>query len=206
MKSLLDRSYIWAERWTGTRYSILALCILVFLDSCLFPFPTTIIFITVSLFHPLRSNFNAVIATTAMGIGGIAGYCIGYYMWLTPGGDFTPMARFFFEHVPGFDVNLYQYISDLYNQWSYGIFFSAIFLPIPFQIYSISAGAFDVNLIIFVITTFLFQGIRFFALAFLVIKFGEGVKLILQKHLKLIAVTVLGILLIYIAGVLVLQK
>lgn len=141
-----------------------------------------------------------------MGIGGIAGYCIGYYMWLTPGGDFTPLARFFFEHVPGFDVNLYQYISDLYNQWSYGIFFSAIFLPIPFQIYSITAGAFDVNLIIFAITTFLFQGIRFFVLAFLVIKFGEGVRSIVQRHLKLVAVTVLGILLIYIAGVLVLQK
>lgn len=206
MRSLVDQSYSWADRWTKSRYSILALFILVFLDSSLFPFPTTIIFITLSLFHPQRASLNALTATTAMGIGGILGYCIGYYMWLTPGGDFTPLARFFFNHVPGFDVNLYQYISDLYNRWSYGIFFSAIFLPVPFQIYSITAGAFDVNIMIFVTTTFLFQGIRFFTLAFLVMKFGEGVKIILQKHLKMIAVSVLGILLIYIVGVLVFEK
>lgn len=206
MKSLLDHSYLWAERWTRTKYSLLVLFVLVFLDSSLFPFPTTIIFITLSLFYPQRSNLNALVATMAMVIGGLAGYCIGYYMWLTPGGNFTPFARFFFDHVPGFDVNLYQYISDLYNRWSYGIFFSAVFLPVPFQIYSITAGAFDVSVIIFGITTFLFQGIRFFALAFLVMKFGEGVKFILQKHLKMIAVSVLGILLIYIVGVLVFEK
>jgi len=180
--------------------------ILVFIDGAVFPFPTTLIFITLSLFYPQRSNYNAVVATLAMSLGGILGYCIGYYQWLTPGGDFTPVAQFFFNHVPGFDIKLYQYISDLYNKWSYGIFFSAIFLPIPFQIYSISAGAFDVNVIIFGLTTFLFQGSRFFVLAFLVIKFGEGVKLIIQRHLKIVAVSVLGILLIYIMGVLVFEK
>ena len=109
-----------------------------------------------------------------MVIGGLLGYSIGYFIWLTPGGDFTSLARFFFDHIPGFDVNLYQYISDLYNQWSYGIFFSAIFLPIPFQIYSITAGAFDVNVIIFGITTFLFQGIRFFCISFTCNKVWRG--------------------------------
>lgn len=96
MRSFVDQSYSWAERWTRSGYSILALFILVFLDSSFFPFPTTILFITISLFYPRRSNLNALVATAAMGAGGMLGYCIGYYMWLTPGGDFTPLARFFF--------------------------------------------------------------------------------------------------------------
>ncbi len=206
MKSLLSKTCGRTLEWTRSRCSIWVLFILVFFDASLFPFPTTILFITLSLFYPQRSKYNAVIATLAMGIGGILGYCIGYFMWLTPGGDFTAVARFFFNHVPGFDVNLYQYISELYNRWSYGIFFSAIFLPVPFQLYSITAGAFDVNVVIFGLTTFLFQGLRFFVLAYLVIKFGEGVRAVLQKNLKVVAVSVLGILLIYIIGVLIFEK
>jgi membrane protein YqaA with SNARE-associated domain len=206
MKNLLDQSYSWAEDWTRSRFGIWSLFILVFIDASLFPFPTTILIIAFSLFNHKRSMYNAIAATLAMGIGGMLGYAIGHYTWLTQEGDFTSVARFFFNHVPGFDVNRYNYISTLYNKWSYGIFFSAIFMPIPFQIYSITAGAFNVNFIIFAMTTFLFQGMRFFVLAYLCLKFGERVKVILQKNMKVVAAIISAILVFYILGVIFLKK
>ena len=185
MKSLRPKTFVWTLEWIKTRYSLWVLFILVFIDASFFPFPTTLIFITLCLLYPPRSNYNAFLATLAMGSGGLVGYCIGHFLWISPGNGFSAVAKFFFDHIPGFDINEYFYLRGLYNQWSYGILFSAIFLPIPYQIYSISAGAFEINVIIFAFSTFLFQGIRFFGLAYLIMKFGEGVKEILNKNLKL---------------------
>jgi membrane protein YqaA with SNARE-associated domain len=141
-----------------------------------------------------------------MGSGGLLGYCIGHFLWITPGDGFSSLANFFFDHIPGFDIHEYQYIRELYNRWSYGILFSAIFLPIPYQIYSISAGAFAINFIIFALSTFVFQGLRFFGLAFLILKFGEGVKEILNKHLKIIAVSTLTVLVLYIFALVIIKN
>lgn len=196
MRSLLQQSYDWTLKWSRSRYSILALFLFLFLDASIFPLPTTIIFITLSLLSPVRSNFNALIATLGMVSGSIVGYSIGHYMWINPEGGYTVIAQYIFSHIPGFTIDLYHNAQALYAKWSYGILFSAIILPIPYQVFSITAGAFDINVLIFVLSTFVFQGLRFFCLAFLVVKFGEGVKTIFHKNLKIIAFST-GILLLF---------
>lgn len=206
MKNLFSKAYDWSIDWIKSKYSIWALFVLVFIDSSFFPFPTTLIFITISLLYPPRANYNAIIATLAMSSGGILGYCIGHFLWITPGDGYTAVARFFFDHIPGFDTHQYLYIRELYNRWSYGILFTATILPIPYQIYSISAGAFEINVFIFALSTLLFQGIRFFGLAYLIMKFGEGVKEILYKNLKIISVSVLTLLVIYVFALLIIKN
>lgn len=205
MRSLFKQSFDWAHKWSKSRYGQLALFVFLFSDASFFPLPTTIIFITISLLYPLRSNYNALIATTAMVSGSIAGYGIGHYLWLSSEGGYTVIAQYFFNHIPGFTVDLYHNAQAIYSKWSYIILFFAIILPIPYQVYSISAGAFDVNFVMFGFSTLLFQGLRFFGLAYLVIKFGEGVKTLFQKNLKIIAVSAFVLLLIYIVTVKVLQ-
>ena len=203
MKSLLKRTYDWTLKWSKTRYSLLALFLFIFIDASFFPLPTTIIFITLSLLYPLRANFNAIIATLAMGSGAIAGYFIGHYLWLSPDGGYTSIAKFFFNHIPGFTIEQYQNLRNLYMDWSYTIFLSAIILPVPYLVYSITAGAFDINVLIFGLSTLFFQGLRFFLLAILVITFGEGVKLIFHKNLRIIAVSTLILLIIYVISILI---
>jgi membrane protein YqaA with SNARE-associated domain len=198
MKSLLQQTWDWTLKLGKSRYSMLALFILLFIDASFFPFPTTVIFITISLLYPLRTNFNALIATLAMVAGSVVGYCIGHFLWISAEGGFTGLAQYFFNHIPGFSIDFYQYARELYLKWSYGILFLSILLPIPYQVYSITAGAFDVNLLIFSLSTFLFQGLRFFLLALLVIRFGEEVKTIFHKNLKIIAITTSVIVITYI--------
>ena len=137
--------------------------------------------------------------------GSIVGYSIGHYMWISPLGGFTSLAQYFFSHIPGFTIDLYTNTQALYAKWSYGILFSAIILPIPYQLYSITAGAFDINVLIFGFSTLVFQGLRFFGLAFLVIKFGEGVKTIFHKNLKIIAFSTAGLLLLYVVFTVILR-
>jgi len=137
--------------------------------------------------------------------GALAGYGIGHYLWLSSEGGYTAIAQYFFNHIPGFTIDLYHDAQALYSKWSFGILFAAIVLPIPYQFYSISAGAFDANFAMFGFSTLLFQGMRFFGLAYLVIRFGEKVKTMFQKNLRIIAFLAITLLVIYIVIIKVLQ-
>lgn len=205
MRSLVKQTYDWTLKWSKSRYSVLALFVFLFSDASFFPLPTTIIFITMSLLYPMRTNFNALIATIAMVSGATVGYGIGHFLWLSSDGGYTVIAQYFFNHIPGFTIDLYHNAQALYSKWSYGILLAAIVLPIPYQFYSISAGAFDSNFFMFGLSTLLFQGLRFFGLAYLVVRFGEGVKSIFQKNLKIIAFSAIALMVFYIVVVKIFQ-
>jgi membrane protein YqaA with SNARE-associated domain len=108
------------------------------------------------------------------------------------------LAQYSFNHIPGFTIDFYNYSRELYIKWSYGIIFLSIILPIPYQVYSITAGAFDVNLLGFGLSTIFFQGLRYYLLALLVIKFKESAEVVFQKNLKIVAITTVVLLVAYI--------
>ena len=187
MQSLLSLTYAWTKKWANSRFSLLVIFLFLFLDASIFPLPTTVIFITIALIHPSRSYYYALTAATGMVLGAIAGYSIGHYLWLLPDGNFTPFAHYFFNHIPNFTEVNYHNAQSLYVTWKYIILFFTILLPIPYQIFSITAGAFNFNFFGFALSTLVFQGIRFFLLAWLILRYGEGVKTLFRKNLKIIA-------------------
>ncbi|MDP3916276.1 MAG: hypothetical protein Q8R96_21325 [Bacteroidota bacterium] len=89
---------------------------------------------------------NATLGTLT---GGLAGYSIGHFVWIDASGEFTGLARFVFENIPGFTEAVYQSIHIQFNKWGLGILFLAPFIPVPYKIFSISSGAFDINIFIF---------------------------------------------------------
>lgn len=200
MQSLLSQTYAWTRKWSNSRFSLLVLFLFLFLDASIFPLPTTVIFITISLISPSRSYYNALTASFAMFFGAIAGYTIGFHLWLMPDGSFTPFAHYLFNHIPNFTEVNYLNTQSLYVKWRYTVLFFSIILPIPYQVFSITAGAFAFNLIGFALSTLVFQGFRFFLLAWLIIRYGEGVKTIFQKNLKIIALVSASLLLILIVA------
>ncbi len=200
MQSLLSQTYAWTKKWANSPYSLLLIFVTLFLDASILPLPTTVIFITISLIQPSRSYYNALTSTAAMVSGAIAGYTIGQYLWLLPDGNYTQFARYMFDHIPKFNEVSYHNVQSLYFEWRYSILFFTIILPIPYQVFSITAGAFNFDLLSFALSTLVFQGFRFFLLAWLIITYGVGVKIIVQKNLKIITlISLIVILLIIIA-------
>jgi len=122
-----------------------------------------------------------------MVLGAIVGYAIGHFLWLLPDGGFTQFAQYLFNHVPGFTEVNYLNAQNLYNKWSYSILLFSTVIPLPYQILSITAGAFEFNIYAFVLATMVFQGLRFFFLAWLIVRYGEGVTAIFKKNMKIIA-------------------
>lgn len=188
MQSYVSQTSSWTKKWSRSRFSLLVIFVFLFLDASIFPLPTTIAFITISLIHPSRSYYNALFAVVGMVLGSIAGYAIGHYLWLLPDGSFTQFAHYMFNHIPGFTEVNYQNAQHLYLNWSYSILFLSILMPIPYQFISISTGVFDYDIFTFVILTLIFQGFRFFLLAWLIITYGEGAKIIFQRNLKIIVI------------------
>lgn len=198
MQSLLSQTYAWTKKWSNTRFSLLVIFLFLFLDASIFPLPTTVIFITISLIQPSRSYYNALTAAVAMLLGAVTGYAIGHFLWLLPDGNFTPFAQYFFHNIPNFTEVNYFHAKSLFIAWQYIILFFTIILPIPYQVFSITAGALNFNLFGFALSTLIFQGFRFFFLAWLIITYGAGVMTIFRKNLKIIALISLVVLLIII--------
>ena len=196
MKSLLNQTYAWALQLAKSRYNLLFIFLFFFLDASIFPFPTTIIFITISLLHPSQSYYNAALAAIGMTTGSLVGYAFGNYMWLLPNGEFTAFAQYLFLHVPGLTIVNYHVIQSLYLKWGYSLLCFSTIVPLPYQFFSIAAGVFKFNIYTFTLVTLLVQSIRFFIVAWLILKYGEGVRAIFQKNLKFIAASALFILFI----------
>lgn len=188
MKSLLNQTLSDRIKWPGNRIDLLVIFISLFLDASLFPLPTTITFITVALIRPANSYYIAFVAVAGMVTGAITGYFIGHCLWLLPDGSFTHFARFCFEYIPGFSVTNYQSARHIFSQGIYGILFFTIVVPIPYLFFSITAGAFDLNILILLFATLIFQGFRFFLLGWLIIRYGQGVKDKLRKNFSVMVV------------------
>ena len=96
--------------------------------------------------------------------------------------------NFLFNNIPGFSEEIYNKINVLYSKWDFWLLFIASLLPLPYKIFSISSGVFDINIFIFCTATLISQGIKFFLLALLIIKLGPEVKKLLEFNLKPVAI------------------
>ncbi len=189
--------YQWVLNWAQSPYGAIALFILAFAESVFFPIPPDILLIALSLGAAAKSFRYALICTAGSVAGAFVGYGIGHYAWLTTGGEFTEFANFFFTNIPGFTVSLFNSIKDLFIEWDFWIIFTAGFTPIPYKVFTITSGVFDINLLMFFIASVVSRGARFFLIAFLIWKFGPGIKRFIDKYFNMLA---LGFTVLLIGG------
>jgi len=188
MKNWFKAIQVWSMHWAATKWGAWALFICAFADASFLPLPTPMFFLTLTLLNTSKAYRYALFGTMGTLFGAIAGYSIGYFAWLTPNGDYTGIAHFMFTNIPGFSEEMYNKIQILYTKWDFWILFVAALVPVPYKIFSISSGVFDINLIVFSIATLVSQGIKFYLLALLIIKTGTAVKKLLEFNLKPIAI------------------
>jgi len=187
---MLKRLHIWSLQLANTKWGALALFICAFADASFFGLPTPVLFLALVLLN--ASNAYRYVLLGALGTlaGSFAGYAIGHFAWINHEGQFTAFSQFLFNNIPGFSITGYERIHMLYEKWDYWILFVAAALPLPYKIFSISSGVFDVNLIIFCVATLISQVIKFSLLALLTIKLGPQVKKLFEykwKHIAIIA-------------------
>ncbi|MBW2739557.1 MAG: DedA family protein [Deltaproteobacteria bacterium] len=177
---MLRRLYSWVLHWAETPYGSWALFLLALSESSFFPVPPDVLLIALAVSIPKKSFKYALICTAGSLIGGCLGYLIGWQFMVTVG---EKIIQFY-----GLTHKM-QYIKDLYMQydaWAIGI---AGFTPIPYKVFTISAGAFDINFTVFVITSAISRAARFFLVAWLIYIFGPKIKTLIDKYFNILAIT-----------------
>jgi membrane protein YqaA with SNARE-associated domain len=173
--------------WAETRFAMTALFILAFIESIFFPIPPDILLIAMAMGTAAKSFRFAIICTIGSVTGAVVGYYIGHFAWLNPNGEFTGLANLFFNNIPGFTYELYNNIKILFNEWDFWIIFTAGFTPIPYKVFTITSGAFDMNIVMFIIASVISRGARFFLVAYLIWKFGPSIKNFIDKYFNWVA-------------------
>jgi membrane protein YqaA with SNARE-associated domain len=187
--NVLRRLYDWVLHWADTPYGTPALALISFAESSFFPIPPDVLQIALSVSKPRRSFYYAAVSTVASVLGGMAGWLIGYAFWQAVDG-------FFIAYVPGFSEENIAYVSRLYHENAFLAIFAAAFTPIPFKVFTITAGVFNVSLPVLIAASVLGRSGRFFLVATCIYFFGPSVKMLLEKYFELatIILVVLGVL------------
>ncbi len=184
----LRRLYEWVLGWADTRYGLPALGVLCFAEASFFPIPPDPLLMALCLGAPSRSFRFATWATAASVTGGILGYLLGWGAWSLVG-------DFFLAWVPGVTPEAFATVQGLYDQWDFWAVFLAGLTPIPYKVFTLSAGVFAIQFPIFVIASVASRGLRFFLVAGLIWKFGPPVSRFIDRYFNLLTI-VFGILLV----------
>ena len=187
----LRRLYDWVLSWASSPYAVPVLFTVSFVESSFFPIPADPLLIALILGLRKRAFYYAFICTAGSVFGGIFGYFVGSFLWWTETMDFSSIATFFFTYVPGFTEQLFYNIQAQYESYNFIVIFTAAFTPIPYKVFSISAGAFDINFLTFVVASILGRGLRFYGITVVLWYFGRPVKKIIDKYFDLLAILLL---------------
>ena len=180
----------WIIEKAHSRYGIVILFIAAFFESVFSVFPFMLLFIPLIIANLDRAMFYGKVAAIGGIVGAAVGYFIGYFAWIDASGSYTAIANFFFDNLPGFSVEEYQQLQGLFDKWGALLVFAAGFVPMPFELVTISAGVFDVNFLFFILSVIVGRGGRYLLIAFLIWRFGAGVKVFIEKYFNWIALGV----------------
>ena len=182
------RLYDWVLHWAETPYGVAALFMLALAESSFFPIPPAPLLIAHCLGAASKSLRFALIATSASVLGGIIGYGIGAGAW-------DLLEPWFYQYVPGVSPEAFEQVQAQYDRWDFWAIFLAGLTPIPYKVFTLSAGVFSINFGIFVVASVLSRSIRFFVLAVLIFKFGKPISSFIDRYFNLLA-WIFGILLL----------
>ena len=176
---IYDRVLSWARHRHAERY----LAALSFAESSFFPVPPDVMLAPMCLADRRRAWRFAGVTTAASLAGGIAGYAIGYFLFdsLQP----------WLETTDYWDAYLTG--REWFKRWGVWAVFVAGFSPIPYKIFTISAGVALLNLPGFIIASLLGRGARFFLVAGLIVAGGERMAELLPKYVERIGWTVVAV-------------
>jgi len=154
-----------------------ALAIVSFVEASVFPIPPDVLMIPMILACPGRAWIIAGVTLVASVLGGLAGYAIGAGLFETVG---KPVLEFYGK------ADRIETFNARFNEWgAWSVLFAGI-TPFPFKVITIMSGWTGLSLPVFVVSSIVARGLRFFIVAWLLWKFGEPIRDFIERRLGLL--------------------
>ena len=187
--NLIKKIYDWVLNLAEKPNGNISLSILAFSEASFFPIPPDVLLIPLCLGNRRKAFLFAFSCSLFSILGAILGYYIGKLLWWDiPGLEYSYLANTFFKYVPGITDDGFNKIQALYEQWNFWIVFTAGFTPIPFKLITISAGTFNIDLLMFVIASVISRSARFFLVASLINIFGDTIRNFIENYFNYLAI------------------
>jgi len=182
---MIQRLYDWTLSLAEHRNALWVLALVAFLESSMFPIPPDILMIPMIIARPSRAFVIAGVALVASVLGGLMGYAIGALAFETLGqpiltalGKGDAMAEF----------------ATRFNDMGFWAVLIAGITPFPYKVITIMSGWTAMPLGVFIATSILARGLRFFLVALLLWKYGAPVRDFIERRLPLMFTLALALL------------
>jgi membrane protein YqaA with SNARE-associated domain len=183
---MLRRAYDWCIAAAHKPYALWLMGFVSFVESSFFPVPPDVMLIPMSLARPKMAWTYATVCTLTSVAGGVLGYGIGALLY---------------DSVGHWLISLYGYgdkveaFREAYARWGTLIILVKGVTPIPYKIVTITSGFAGYNIWLFIVFSFVARGTRFYLVAFLLNRYGEIAREIIEKRLAFWFTLSVGVLL-----------
>jgi membrane protein YqaA with SNARE-associated domain len=108
--------------------------------------------------------------------GGVLGYAIGYFLYDSLG--------LWLMQLYGYGAKV-EAFREAYREWGAWIIVLKGMTPIPYKIVTITSGFAEYPIVPFILLSFVARGMRFYLVAFLIHRYGERARSIIEERLGL---------------------
>lgn len=168
-----DKAMLWARHKHAQYY----LGGMSFAESVFFPVPPDVMLAPMALAKPDKAWHYAMLTTLCSVGGGIAGFLLG---WLAFESLLQPLV-----HSMGYQAKLDQAIS-WFEQYGVWVVFLAGFSPIPYKVFTISAGFLQMAFLPFLLASTVGRGMRFFLVAALMRWGGARMEAKMREYVEIL--------------------
>ncbi|MBI2038713.1 MAG: DedA family protein [Candidatus Niyogibacteria bacterium] len=170
---MVSRLYTWTIRWAHTKCAAWALAAISFAESSFFPIPPDPVLMIMTLLRPAYWWRYALLTTATSAAGGVAGYFIGLGFY-----EFIGKAIIETYHLTDAMVA----VGARYQENAFLAIVAAALTPIPYKVFTIGGGLFEISLWTLIVASLVGRGIRFFGVALLMFIFGSRAEEFIKQH------------------------
>lgn len=175
--------------WSKHKHAPFYLYMTAFAESVFWPIPVDIMLAPMALAQRALAWRFALGATIFSVLGGAVGYYIGHVLY-------DPVVLPFIEFMSYQDKM--HTAQAWFLQWGVMVIFIASFTPIPFKVFTITAGIMGMAFWPFMLTALIGRGLRFFLVAGLMVLGGEKMEAKLRKYVDALGwITILLAVILY---------
>lgn len=167
-----------------------SLAALSFSEAIFFPIPPDLLLIPITL--SLRNKWIklALLTTLSSVLGALVGYLLGAFVFEIA---VEPIVQFY--SLQG-EMLL---VAEWFSKGTFIVMFASALTPIPFKVFTLTAGILGAPVLPFLIASILGRGLRFFIEGFLLYKFGGRISRAIYKMINWYSLIILVILIALIA-------
>lgn len=188
-ENLKKKTYIWFDRQAHKPSAKWWLALISFTESSFFPIPPDPFLVATLIMNRSAWFLYSFLVSSASVLGGVFGYAIGFWFFALFGEKIVDLYSLQDEM---------KVVSELFADNTFWTIFTAAFTPIPYKLFTLSAGLFKVNFIAFLFASILGRFIRFMSIGYIMKVFGETIGKIVFKYFNLFSFFVLVVVAVYI--------